>query len=214
MEIAMPVKVSKRDKTGSIAARRLRRKGLVPANVYGHKQEPQAIVIREDVVRMILSTGIRVIDISIDGAVETAMLKDLQWDCFGVDILHVDLYRVDSDETVTLGVPVVLRGTAEGAMEADAVLDQVLYTFTIECSAKNIPHDIPIKISGLKLGDAITVADVEFPEGIVCLNSPEAVVVQVTHAVEMPEVEEVEEGMGPVEPEVIGRAKAEEDAED
>ena len=104
MEISMPVQVSKRDKTGSIASRRLRKQGQIPANVYGHKQTPQAIAISEEIVRAILAAGERVIDISLDGSVETTMLKDLQWDSFGIEIMHVDLFRVDSDEKVAVEV--------------------------------------------------------------------------------------------------------------
>lgn len=211
----MPVSVSTREKTGSIAARRFRSQGQIPANVYGHQQDPQSITISEDIIRAILTAGERVIDISIDGQVQTTMLKDVQWDSFGIRLMHVDLFRVDSDEKVEVEVPIELRGTSEAATSSDAVLDQVMYALTVECSASKIPHDFQVKISDLQLGDSITVADIEVPEGVICTNPPDAVIVQVTQAEELPEEEETGEELAAAEPEVIGRARDEEaDSED
>ncbi|HUG92671.1 MAG TPA: 50S ribosomal protein L25, partial [Planctomycetaceae bacterium] len=190
--------------------RRLRSRGIIPGNLYGHGLEAVAIAAPGDAVSALVMHGHRVVGLEFDGGSETAMFQEVQWDALGMRIQHFDLIRVDAQERVEVDVPIELKGTAPGAMSGAGMLEQPLHELTIECPAIQMPDSIIVRIGELQLGQAIHVRDLELPEGVTALTPPEQVVVQVVQAAEAPEAEE-EAISGPAEPELVGRKAAEED---
>lgn len=205
--------VSRRDATGTVACRRLRRSGLIPGNIYGHGIDPLQISINRDLVRPVVDSGAHVVDLELDGDVQTTLIREVQWDAFSSFIQHIDLLRVDANERVTLSVPVQLKGTAVGSI-AGGIVEQPLHALEIECSAIQVPDFIPVRITSLEIGQAIHVRELTgVPEGISILDDPDALVV---HVVKPGAVEEPEEGEvpGPAEPELISREKESEDGDE
>ena len=195
--------VEKRQGRGTAECRRLRRRGVIPGNLYGHGQESVAIAAPADAITSLVTHGHRVVGLEYDGSSETAMFQDVQWDALGMQIQHFDLIRVDAQERVEVDVPIELKGTAPGAM-AGGMLEQPLHELTIECPAIQMPDAIVVRINDLQIGDAIHVRDLELPEGVTALTDEDQVVVQVVEAAET--AEEAEEGLpGPAEPELVGR---------
>jgi large subunit ribosomal protein L25 len=211
MSEIMRLPAHKRPELGSAACRRLRRQGIVPGTVYGHRIPPVNIAIPDDHLQQILRSGGRVVDLDVDGQVEKAMLRDLQWDTFGMHVQHLDLLRVDPDERVTVEVAVELRGISPGA-SAGGVLEQPIRSLTIDCLAFHIPDRIVVRIGDLEIGQAVHVKDIEFAEGTKVLNPPDAIVVHVVEIAE--EVETIEAEGVPTQPEVIGRKEKEEEPDD
>lgn len=168
----------KRDKLGSIESRRIRRAGRVPAVVYGHEQEPAHVSVEDHDLQNLIKNRERVFEIDVDGQVEETMLRDLQWDTFGTQVLHIDLIRINASERVTVEVPVRLRGTSPGVVSG-GILEQPLHTLELDCLAHNIPDDLPVRINALEIGDAIHVSDVEVPRGSKIHNEGDQVVVHV-----------------------------------
>src|SRR5215510_11174632 len=114
-------------KPGSSAdARRLRRQGLVPGVVYGHKEETIPVSLLTEELEKALRHGTRVMDIKVRGTIEKTLIREIQWDHLGKELLHVDFGRVSADERVTVTVPLVIRGTAPG-IAAGGVLDQPIH---------------------------------------------------------------------------------------
>jgi large subunit ribosomal protein L25 len=205
MAVEMKLAVAKRSVMGSTACRRLRRSGKVPGVVYGHHVDPLAIEITWDSLAPVLKAGTRVVDLEVEGNVEKAMFRDIQWDTFGVEVNHVDFLRIDPNDRVEVEVPIVLKGTAPGVL-GGGVLDFHLHSVTIECLAIAIPDNIPVKIGELQMEQAIHVRELELPANAVVKNDPETVVVQVKHIIEV--AEPTAEGAaepGATEPEIIGR---------
>ena len=140
------------------------------------------------------------------------MIRDVQWDHMGKEILHVDFTRVAVDERIIVTVPLELRGTAPG-VTAGGVLDQPIHTLSVECLAISIPDSIRVPIGELQIDGVIHVRDLVLPPGVKAMADPDAIVVHVTQKMEEPEaaaapVEVPEQA----EPEVIGRpAKTEEE---
>jgi large subunit ribosomal protein L25 len=193
---------------GSIATRKVRREGMIPAVLYGHKEPTLVLAIPHGEFEAIVRSGQRMIDLKIDSKQQKALIKDVQYDHMGDEILHVDFARVSLTERITLSVPVVMAGHAPGQAEG-GVLDMVLKSLEVKCLPTNIPENIKVSISELKIGDSIFVKNVPPIEGVEILNDPEAIVVTV-HApreevVAAPEEAAVVEGAAaPAEPEVIG----------
>ncbi|MFM9068062.1 MAG: hypothetical protein ACKOUR_12115, partial [Planctomycetota bacterium] len=93
------LQVKLRQLSGSRRMRRLRDQGVVPAVLYGHKQSNVNLEITSDQVRAAVRHGARLVNLAGD-VQETALIRQVQWDAFGVEVLHLDLTRVSSDETV------------------------------------------------------------------------------------------------------------------
>ncbi|HUG89854.1 MAG TPA: 50S ribosomal protein L25 [Planctomycetaceae bacterium] len=203
--------VERRQQRGSTECRRLRKRGVIPGNLYGHGLEPVAIAAPADAISSLVMHGHRVVGLEYDGSSETAMFQDVQWDALGIQIQHFDLLRVDAQERVEVEVLIELKGTSPGAM-AGGMLEQPLHELTIECPAIQMPDSIVVRINDLQIGQAIHVRDLELPEGVTAVTDPDQVIVQVVQPVEVPE--EAEEGLpGPAEPELVGRKPAEESEE-
>jgi large subunit ribosomal protein L25 len=211
--LVVTLKATPRATSGSRAATKLRKQGQVPGIVYGHKQaNVQVAVSAEELDRAIRVQHARVLDLEIGGKAETVLIREVQWDYLGKQMIHVDFERKDRAELVRVTVPVELRNAPK--VTGGGVLDQPLHTLHVECPLGSIPEAIRIDITNLTLGHPIHVKELTLPEGVKVLEAPEAVVVQL----KLPGIEAVapvvpvEPGAGP---EVIKKEKkVEEEAGD
>jgi large subunit ribosomal protein L25 len=211
MAEAVVLAAQKREGNGSQAAKRLRKQGLIPAVLYGHKEATVSVALTADDLTKAIRHGARVVDLRSDGNVQKALIKEIQWDHLGHEILHVDFYRVAADERITVTVPIEIRGTAPG-VSAGGLLDQPLHTLSVECPAISVPDSIRVNINELQLGEAIHVRDLTLPPGVTAMTDPDAIVVHVTMPAAEPEAP-VEPAAESAEPEIIGKKAAEEEAE-
>jgi len=203
------LKTEKRDLGGSRAAGKLRKKGMIPAIIYGHKQENEAVTLAHDDLMDAVRHGARVVDLQTGKGVQKAQIAELQWDHLGKDLLHADFKRVSADERITVPVRLEVRGIAPG-VTAGGVLEQPLHTVNVECLAIAVPDVIRVNIGELQLDGAIHVRDLPLPPDVKVLDDPDALVVHVAP----PKVEAAAEGAeapASAEPEVIGRKAAEEE---
>lgn len=205
--MAEALNVKKRESRGKREAKRLRLAGSIPAILYGHGEANESLVVVADEMATVIRHGGRVVELK--GAVnEKAFIRELQWDVYGVDVLHVDFARVSEHERVEVKVKVELRGEAPGVKEGGAV-EHILHEIEIDCEALSIPEKIDVSIRELKIGDAITAGELKLPDGAKLVSDPDDVIV---HCVVHREEEEAEAGGEAAEPEVIGR-KAEDEEE-
>ncbi len=200
------LKASARTDSGSRSARRLRSKGMVPGIIYGHGEQPVSITLNRHDLDVAIHHGERLMEIDLAGQGHNVLIKDVQYDTFGNEILHVDLTRVNLDERVEVTVPVVLRGTPAGAAD-DGVLQQSASVVTIECVVTAIPEEIRVSVIELGVGDSLRAAALRLPEGARLLTEPDTQVCNVSVLAEEVEVEVEAEEVA--QPEVIGE-KAEE----
>jgi len=213
MEIPI-VKGELRKAAGSRAASRLRRAGKLPAVVYGHRLEPEAVVLDYHDVELQLRRGTHVINLDMGGKQQPCLLKDAQYDHLGMKLLHLDLTRVSLTEKVKVRVPIELRGHAKGTAEG-GVLHSEIVELEVECSALEIPETIRIDISGLGLNQVMYVKDLKLDPNLKVLTDAESVVVTVREQL-APEEPVAAEAAAPTEaaaaePEVIAKGKAEEE---
>jgi len=205
------LQTEKREGKGSHKAEKLRKAGKVPGVLYGHKEATVPFSVDHDTLMALIKTGARVIDIApAGGTAEKAQIMEVQYDYLGKDVLHVDLKRVSADERITLKVRVELKGIAPGASKG--VLNQPLHTLHVECSAIAVPDSIKVNIGELQLGQSIHVKELTLPAGVKVLDDEDAIIVHITAPEAEPEAkEEVAES---AEPEVIRKAKGEDEEEE
>lgn len=168
------LEVQTREKTGKLNNRRLRAEGLVPAVLYGHGEDCVNLQVNLRDIETLLRSGAHVVNLQ--GAIsDTAMLKDLQWDTYGIDILHLDLQRVSSTELIEVTLEVHLRGDAPGLAEG-GVVEQVNRELEIRCPATSVPEYLELKVLDLHLNQTLTAARVPLPEGAELITAPETAI--------------------------------------
>jgi large subunit ribosomal protein L25 len=210
--MAEVLKATTRTESGTRSARAMRKEGLVPAVLYGHGEGTVSLALNSRELFFALRHGEKLLDVELDGSHQNVLIKALQYDTWGKEILHVDLTRVNLDELVTVTVKINLLGTPVGVDDGGS-LQQPMPSLEIECRVDQIPEEIRVQVNALKIDDALHVSDLELPEGAKLLGDPEALVCNVITIAEEVEAEEVEEGEGGAEPEVIG-GKPDEDETD
>ena len=199
-----------RSELGSRANRRLRSAGKLPGVIYGHKEAIVPVTLpRKEVVKH-LDHGTHLFDLTLDGKSEKVLIKDVQYDHLGMEVLHVDFARVSLDEKVEVTIQLELKGEPKG--EADGgVLTQLVQELELECLVTDIPDIIRHNVSEMGLDSDLLVKDLKLPPGVRCLQDEDLVLAQVR---EIKEEEEAPAAEGEsAEPEVIGRKADDEGAE-
>lgn len=204
MAEAVKIQVEARDPqknkgTGSRVSRKLRAQGRIPAIIYGHKQAPTPISVARDSVWEMIKKSTHLAQLEFDGTSEMVLVRDVQWDYLGKEIIHLDFARVDAEESIETEVRLDLRGTAPGVGEG-GVLEHLVHALHVHCRATAIPESIKVDVSSLHLGQAIHVRDLKLPEGVTTTVDPESLLVHVVSPSATPEPTEAAEG---TQPEVI-----------
>lgn len=204
-----------REQLGKNEVKKIRKNGMIPAVVYGRQTKPVAIQMNAKEFEQIIHTGAGgnvLIGLKVSGAQsldERVIIKEIQQDPVTEKIDHVDFNVVSLTEEIEIQVRLVLKGEAPGAKEG-GILDVVHHEIEVRCLPTNMPEKLEADISALQIGQAVHVSDILFPEGVVCMLSPDEVVVAV-HAPKAEETKAEEETAQ--EPEVIAKGKEEAAAE-
>ena len=209
MEKTLAFKVHVREKTGSKPAALVRKEAKIPAVVYGHKEEPVAVSLDSHDFTEAVHHGHRLLDIQIKSKKQKVIIKDLQYDHLGKEIIHADLMRVSATERVRVEVPIELKGTAKGTHEG-GIVEEHLDHLEVECKVTEIPERIVIRVNELNVGDSIHAGDVELPDGVKLVTEPE-VLIAACHIVAAAKTAEEAEEEVPTAPEVIGEAEKEQE---
>lgn len=213
MDIAI-LKAEVRDASGTRAARRLRDTGQVPGIIYGHERAPETVSVSAYDLVNAIERGAHVIEINLGAKKQQALIKEVQYDHLGDQLLHVDFVRVSMSDRVQVSVPLEFKGIPAGAHDG-GTLDHGLVDVEIECLVTQIPEVIRVNVADMHLGDILHVSDLELPEGMTAVSPPEAIVCSVRALARVAEEEgtvEAAEGEA-AEPEIIGRKEKEQEQE-
>ncbi|AMY05684.1 50S ribosomal protein L25 [Staphylococcus condimenti] len=193
----------------------IRNSGKVPAVMYGYGQKNVSVKVDEvEFIKVIREVGRNgVIDLGVGSKTIKVMVADYQFDPLKNQITHIDFLAINMSEERTVEVPVHLVGEAVGAKEG-GVVDQPLFNLEVTATPENIPEYLEVEISGLEIGDSLSVEDLNTTGNFTIENEPEATVVTVVPPTQGPseaEIEEVEAGDADTpEPEVVGEKEEEE----
>ena len=168
-----------RDPEGSRTARRLRRTGEVPGVIYGGDAEPSHFSVDARILRNTLARSGAILDISIDGGkASPVIVKDLQRHPVRGEIMHLDLVRVNMNETIHTTVVLELIGADEApGVSEGGVLSQETREVNIEALPGDIPDTITHDVSKMQINDTLTLSAVTVPAGITLLDDLEETVI-------------------------------------
>ena len=177
-----------RTEFGKGYARRARMANLIPAVIYGHGAEPIHVTLPAKATTLAVRTANALLSLDINGEGHLALVKDIQRDPVKQIIEHIDLLTVRKGEKVTVDVPVHVEGeTAPGTVH-----NLELTVVSLEAEATHLPESVVVDIEGRGAGEHIHGSDLVLPKGTVLLTDAEALVVNISEAVEIAVEEETE----------------------
>jgi large subunit ribosomal protein L25 len=184
------LKVTRRERLGSRYSERARKQGKLPAIVYGHGEQPAPIALEAREALALFRKGEKVFRLDMPShkgeAQQMVLLKDVQFDYLGTNIVHADFARVDLNERVHTKVHVTLVGEAIGMKQAGAILMHPVTELEIECRVVDLPDHVEVDISALDMGQTITADKVKLPSADMKLVTDiHAVVAQIVLGVEL-----------------------------
>jgi large subunit ribosomal protein L25 len=189
--------------------------------------EPISVAVARRDLRLALSGGAgsnTILDLTIDGTVYPAIVKDMQRHPVRRTVQHVDFLQIDLSQEITVSVPVRMKGEAKEVLNNGGLVDLRRGELEITTTPRNIPEEIVVDISEMDMDSTITIGDVEAPAGCVIEGEDDYVVVTVltmrsieeeeaAEAAEAAEGEEGDEGIEGAEgEEAAGAAEASDDA--
>ena len=205
---------STRSGVGKGVARSLRRDGKVPGVIYGHARAPQALAVDAHELGRLLehvSAETTVIELSLDGTMSRTLIRDIQRHPVKRAIIHVDFQELVAGEKVTVNIPIVLNGVSVGVRVNGGLMSQVMLELECRVDPANIPSRIDVDVTDLNIGASVHVRDLTIPEGLEVLSDESDTVV--TISAPKTEVELTPAEPTVAEPELIRKAKADEEAE-
>lgn len=186
-------KAEKRTVSGTKAARRLRREKIVPAVLYSEGGNCN-IQLDETSFEYMLGQHASehlMVALELDGKTVHALLKEVQHHPITAEVVHADFQEVDMNKPVHVEVPVELIGEAAG-VKAGGVLEALHHTIEIECLPMDLPEVIEVDVSGLQVGDTLTVGELTLDSKLKVLTAGDIGVAGIVAPTV--EVEPVEEG--------------------
>lgn len=164
---------------GSRAVRRLRREGKIPGVVYGHGTDPLpvAVVARELRVALNSEAGAnQLLSLETPEGTYLTLAREMQRHPVAQTVTHVDFVIVRRDEVISAEVPVTLVGEATEVNHGDGLVEQQMFTVTINAWPADIPTVLEVDISGLTIGGQVRVSDLAFPAGVTTDVDPESAI--------------------------------------
>ncbi|HEX6482975.1 MAG TPA: 50S ribosomal protein L25 [Ktedonobacteraceae bacterium] len=190
------------------ATKRLRKAGIIPANIFGHHEESQAVQIDavafDQLVRGHHATSLIALRQPGNSATQTALIRHVQHDPRSGKIIHVDFFRVSLRERVTSKVPLHFVGEAPAVKLEGGVLLRLLDALEVECEAGDLVEFVEVDVTPLTEIDAmIHAGDVKLPAGYTLLTDPKEGVAKVA-ATRAEIAEEAAEAPAPAAPAAEG----------
>ncbi len=203
-----------REEKGSAKARELRNNGYLPSVVYFHGKEALSIKFSKSALLKLVHQH-RLESIIINLKIKDdkkakgrpCLVKEIQYDPVSEDIIHVDFNEISLTEAIKVNVAIEAKGEAIGVKQEGGSLEHILWEVEVECLPTDIPKNIEVDVSALKMGEAIHIKDIVFPTGVKPLHDPAAIVLHVAAPMKEEAPVEAVEGEEKQEPEVIKEKK-------
>jgi large subunit ribosomal protein L25 len=155
-----------------------------------------------------------VVELTLDGAVSRTLIREIQRDPIRRNVIHVDFQELVAGEKVIVRIPIILVGTSIGVRQSGGILNQVTTELECRVDPANIPNRIEFDISELNIGRTVHVGELSVPEGVEVMDDKGATVCVIAAPKEEKAAVPVEGAEAPAEPELIRKAKADEEAEE
>ena len=201
-----------RPEHGKSGAKLLRRSGFIPAVLYAAGKDSQSVKLsRHDFLRFVHQYRLEstVISLKIRGQrSHSVLVKDVQYDPVKEDVIHIDFQEISLTSKIKVNVRIVSKGEPIGVKQEGGTLNHLIWELEVECLPSQIPEEIAVDVSQMKIGDVVHVRDLSLPPEVKIMNNPDSLVLSLEHPIKEEEiVAPAAEGEEPAEPEVIKEKK-------
>ena len=169
-----------RTEVGSKFAQAERKAGNVPCVIYGGEAPVHFSAPALAFKTLVYTPEAKTATITVDGKTVEAVIQDMQFHPVTDALMHIDFIQLVEGKAVTMNIPVVLNGQARGVLNGGK-LKMVLRTLSVRALPNELPDNIQLDITNLRIGKSIRVSDV-VPAGYEILNADTAVIVTVKKA--------------------------------
>jgi len=217
MTTEITVSAESRTCSGSTAARRLRRSGIIPGVLNIANGESTLIQLNAHKFERVLSqhTGTQIIvSLEVDDLKKSAILREIQRDGLTGRIIHADFNEIDMTEEINVQIEIQLVGEPDGVRNQNGVLAQILREVEVTCLPSDAMDAFVVDVSKLKLGEDITVGELKLAPSMTLISDPEEVIATITKEMEeIPEdVVDEDEDDDAAQPEIsVQKGKVEDD---
>lgn len=189
---------------GKGGSRRLRRAGKVPAILYGVGKDPVALQLNHTEMLQHLAHEAfysHILSLSLNGATEKVVLKDLQRHPYRPQVLHMDFLRIDEREKLTMRVPVhfINEERCVGVKQSGGVISHLMSEIEVVCLPKDLPEYIEVDLANVSVGTTIHLSELVLPQGVEAAGMIHGDAAQAVVSVHLPRVATAEGEEGAAE---------------
>jgi large subunit ribosomal protein L25 len=223
MKISIELAAEFRNDEGKGASRRLRHAGRVPAILYGGAQPPRMLSLDHQKLVLLVENEkfySTIIGVKVGAETQAAVVKDLQMHPAKPQVLHVDLQRVFDNEKIRLRLPIHFKGESgsPGVKLQGGLISHRLADIEVQCLPKDLPEEIVLDLSQMKLNETKHISDIPLPDGVVAtavIQGKDQVVVSIhSPRAEEPEAKSAEVAAAPAAEAKKAEGKKEEPKKD
>ncbi len=212
------VDVVKRTETGRGKVKDLREGGFIPAVIYGEGSSQAVKIPSGAFLHLLHERRLENVVLTLRVKDDTkksrsCLIKDIQYDPVHGHIVHLDFHEISLTKMIKTNVPVVAKGESVGVKQDGGALEHIMWEIEVECLPTDIPKEIAVDVTSLKIGDAVHVKDLNVPSNVKVLSDADATVLSVAAPMKEEVAPVAEEGAAPAEPEVIREKKEQPAAE-
>lgn len=166
--------------------KKLRREGILPANIYGKQVKSEAVQVPysefEKIFKQVRETGL--LDLELGSELRPVLIHNVQLDHLTQKPLHADFYQVNLKEKVKTMVPLVVVGEAKAVTDKIGLLIQPLSEIEVEALPEDLPENIEVNVEPLAaIDEQIMVSDLKLPKGVEVLTEPSQIIVKISQLV-------------------------------
>ncbi|MBR4355557.1 MAG: 50S ribosomal protein L25 [Elusimicrobiaceae bacterium] len=160
------------------ALSQIRAEKKVPAVVYGGHKEPVSITVAVKDLEKIMKAGKNtLVEMSLNGAQELVLVKEVQFHAVTDNPIHADFQRVSMKDKMDVVVPLKLEGTPADVAQYGAIIEHIMREIEVRALVSAIPHEIVVDITPMTINKGILAGDIKLPQGVELITDAEAPVV-------------------------------------
>ena len=159
-----------RESAGTGGAKAIRRKGNIPAVVYGGSAEPELVELSHNEVSKKLANEAvysHVLQLNVGGKVQNAILKGMQRHPAKDTIIHMDFMRISMNEKIKVHVPLhfINEETSLG-VKAGGVVTHSMVEIEVACLPGDLPEYMEVDLADIDIGGSVHLSDIVAPKGV------------------------------------------------
>ena len=160
------------------ALSKIRAEKNIPAVVYGGHKEPVSVTVSvKDLDKIIKAGKNTLVEITLNGKAELALVKEVQYHAVTDRPIHADFQRVSMKDKMDVVVPIRLEGTSADIAQYGAIVEHIMREIEVRALVSAIPHEIVVDITPMTINKGIVAGDIKLPEGVELITDAQAPVV-------------------------------------